>query len=60
MYTIKMNEIDYKNLIAFLERVQLTGKEVLAYNMVLKSVLDAKPSEPVKAIANKEENDESK
>lgn len=48
MYIIKMNEIDYKNLVAFLERVQLTGKEVLAYNMVLKSVLDAKPSEPVK------------
>ena len=47
MYTIKMNEIDYKNLVAFLQRVQLTGKEVLAYNMVLKSVLDAKP-EPVK------------
>lgn len=47
MYTIEMNEIDYKNLVAFLQRVQLTGKEVFAYNMVLKSVLDAKPSEPV-------------
>jgi len=43
-----MNEREYKNLLAFLERTTITGKEVIAYNMVYKDLLNAKPIEPVK------------
>lgn len=48
LYQITMNEREYKNLLAFLERTTITGKEVIAYNMVYKDLLNAKPIEPVK------------
>lgn len=45
MYNVTLSEQDLNNLKIFLERVTLTGKEVLAYNLIIKSIYDAKPTE---------------
>jgi hypothetical protein len=46
LYQITMSEREYKNLLAFLERTTITGKEVIAYNMVYKDLLNAKTIKP--------------
>lgn len=45
MFIIEMNQQDINNLKVFLSRVNLTGEEVPAFNMIIKSVYDAKPKE---------------
>ena len=43
MMYIEIHEQDYKNLQAFLERVNLTGKESLAYVSIIQTLSNAKP-----------------
>lgn len=45
MFTIKLAEHSLNDLKLFLERVTLTGKEVMAYNILLKSIYEAEKEE---------------
>lgn len=49
LYTIHLPEHDLNNLKVFLSRVNLTGKEVPAFNQLIKSIYEAKPEENIKA-----------
>ena len=57
MMCIKMHEQDYKNLQAFLARVNLTGKESLAYVSIIQALSNAEPLEVEK---NKEDEEDKK
>ena len=45
MYIIELNQVELNNLKAFLNRVNLTGMEVPAFNEIFKAVYTAKQEE---------------
>lgn len=45
MVNITLTEQDFNNLRIFLERVNLTGKEVIAFVSIMQSLSEAKPLE---------------
>lgn len=51
-YIIKLEEHSLNDLKIFLDRVTLTGKEVMAYNMIIKAVHEAKKVEEVKKVGD--------
>lgn len=51
-YIIKMSEQELNNLKVFLERVTLSGKEVMAYSLILKAIQEAKKVEEVKKVGD--------
>lgn len=48
MLNIKMSKEDYSNLKIFLDRVNLTGKETLAFVSIMQKLSEAKPCEECK------------
>lgn len=52
MFTIKLSKQDLTNLKIFLERVDLKGKEVLPYTMIVKAVNEAKEEEQPKKVGD--------
>lgn len=45
VYTIKLQEHSLNDLKIFLDRVTLTGKEVMAYNILIKAIYEAEKIE---------------
>ncbi|MCK9444979.1 MAG: hypothetical protein M0Q14_10695 [Tissierellaceae bacterium] len=52
LFNIKIEEQTLNNLKAFLTRINLTGKEVPAFNEILASVYNAIPVEGGKEVKN--------
>lgn len=44
MLSINLTEQDKNNLIVFLERATMNGKEVAAYARIVKAIVEAKPT----------------
>jgi hypothetical protein len=53
MFVIKLDKTDYNNLIAFLQRANLTGQEAPAFYKVMREIANAKQEERVDNIDKK-------